>query len=172
MRILKQKVFTRAERRAYSKFNMSYKIKRFSSILKITSNLSLQEMTGQDFENIISQYVERIRKDRKNFKCFWILVDSRIIGTLHIQTLPGKILDIHWIDIEKEHRGHKYATTVLLYIIDKYAKKGYKEFHLEVPGNAPDARHIYEKIGFRCTGKIREEHNNSWNGLSEMILKL
>ena len=148
------------------------KIKRFSAITPITSSLCLKEMKGQDFENIISQYVERIRKDRKNFKCFWILVDSRKIGTHHIQTLPGKILDIHWIDIEKEHRGHKYATTVLLYIIDKYAKKGYKEFHLEVPGNAPDARHIYEKIGFRCTGRIREEHNKSWNGLSEMILKL
>lgn len=151
---------------------MSYKVKRFSAITKITSDLSLQEMTGPDFEKIISQYIERIRKDRKNFKCFWILADSRKIGTLHIQTLSGKILDIHWIDIEKEHRGYKYATTVLLYIINQHSKKGYREFHLEVPGNAPDARHIYEKIGFRSTGKIREEHNNSWNGLSEMVLKL
>ena len=153
---------------------MSYKVKRFSAITKITSDLSLQEITGSDFENIISQYVERIRTQRKDFKCFWILVNNRKIGTLHIQELHGKkdILDIHWIDIEKEHRGHKYATTVLLYIIDQYSKKGYKEFHLEVPGNAPDAKHIYEKIGFRSTGKVREEHNNSWNGLSEMVLKL
>jgi hypothetical protein len=46
------------------------------------------------------------------------------------------------------------------------------EFHLEVPGNAPDARHIYEKLGFIDTGRTREKHNKSWNGLTEMILKL
>jgi ribosomal protein S18 acetylase RimI-like enzyme len=134
-------------------------------------------MKGQDFENIISQYVERIRKCREHFKCFWILINGKKIGTLHIQEIPsqvkgGNILDIHWIDIEKEHRGHKYATQVLEYLIESYKSRGFREFHLEVPGNAPDARHIYEKLGFIDTGKTREKNNKSWNGLTTMILKV
>lgn len=152
------------------------KIKRFSTITPITSSLCLKEMNGQDFENIISQYVERIRKCREHFKCFWILINGKKIGTLHIHEIPrqakgGNILVIHWIDIEKEHRGHKYATQVLEYLIESYKARNFREFHLEVPGNAPDARHIYEKLGFIDTGKTREKHNKSWNGLTTMILK-
>ena len=42
---------------------------------------------------------------------------------------------------------------------------------LEVPGNSPDARHIYEKIGFVAGEQISDE-DDIWGGLTKMRLDL
>jgi hypothetical protein len=40
---------------------------------------------------------------------------------------------------------------------------------LEVPGNAPDARHIYTKMGFKVTGEVDGGYKDPfWGGLTKM----
>ena len=54
----------------------------------------------------------------------------------------------------------------------KYAKQEkFKQITLEVPGDSPDARHIYEKLGFKAT-KVISDEDDVWGGLTQMILKL
>lgn len=157
------------------------KIKRFSKvdfrsshskIIPCDSNLSLSPSDESYYLSILNQYIEPIRKNPENFQVYDIIFSGHKVGNLHIRKRDNDTLSLEWIDIEKEHRGHSFATKVILTWIDIAKKEGYKNIILEVPGNAPDARHIYEKLGFIDTGKVREKHNKSWNGLSEMILKL
>lgn len=157
------------------------KIKRFSKVdfrsshsklIRCDSNLSLSPSDESYFQSIINQYVEPIRKDPGNFQVYDIIFSGRKVGNLHIRKRDRDTLGLEWIDIEKEHRGHSFATRVISTWIDIAKKEGYKKIILEVPGNAPDARHIYEKLGFTDTGRTREKHNKSWNGLSEMVLRL
>lgn len=49
-------------------------------------------------------------------------------------------------------------------------KNGNKQITLEVPGNSPDARHIYEKNGFVAGKSISED--DVWGGLTKMKRKL
>ena len=42
---------------------------------------------------------------------------------------------------------------------------------LEVPGNSPDARHIYEKLGFVAQEQISGD-DDIWGGLTSMKLDL
>lgn len=60
---------------------------------------------------------------------------------------PGEV-NIVWVEIDQKYRGKGYSQSVLEEII-KFAKSsGYKKMTLEVPGISPNARHIYEKLGF------------------------
>ena len=47
---------------------------------------------------------------------------------------------------------------------------GSKKLTLEVPGNSPDARHIYEKNGFKVTHEATkaESEDDVWGGLTNM----
>lgn len=57
--------------------------------------------------------------------------------------------------------------------VAKYAKStGCKQVTLEVPGISPNARHIYEKIGFKPTGETLGERGDMWDGLTKMRLDL
>lgn len=46
-----------------------------------------------------------------------------------------------------------------------------KYITLEVPTISPNARHIYEKIGFKATGTLGSE-DDVWGGLTKMRLDL
>jgi hypothetical protein len=50
-------------------------------------------------------------------------------------------------------------------IIDGAKRMGYKKLTLEVPGSSPNARHIYEKLGFVV---VKEEKDEFWDGLTYM----
>ena len=45
--------------------------------------------------------------------------------------------------------------------------EGFKRMALEVPGISPDARHIYEKFGFKEVGK-QTGADDFWGGLTIM----
>ena len=74
---------------------------------------------------------------------------------------------LNWISIDKSARGQGYATEVLKAAADHGSKTGRKRMVLEVPGNAPDARHIYEKMGFKPTGVVQGHKKDIWGGLTQ-----
>jgi hypothetical protein len=49
-------------------------------------------------------------------------------------------------------------------------QQNFEKMTLEVPGNSPDARHIYEKLGFKVT-KEADDTDDFWGGLTEMEYK-
>ena len=56
-------------------------------------------------------------------------------------------------------------------VIDDAKKQGMRHITLEVPTISPNARHIYEKLGFKETGKLGSE-DDVWGGLTKMQLEL
>jgi RimJ/RimL family protein N-acetyltransferase len=78
-------------------------------------------------------------------------------------------LNLVWLGIKGSHRGNGYATAAMEGVT-KYAQdKGLKKLTLEVPGNAPDALHIYEKLGFVQKGLFKDStEDDYWGGLTEM----
>jgi len=76
-------------------------------------------------------------------------------------------LYLNWIDISKSARGRGYASAVLLAAEAKGKELGVKKMTLEVPGISPDARHIYEKQGFRVTQEPKST-KDIWGGLTTM----
>jgi predicted GNAT family acetyltransferase len=83
-------------------------------------------------------------------------------------------LNVVWVGIKNSARGNGYASAAIRAAIDHAKAKNYKAVTLEVPGNAPDARHIYEKLGFKevYTPPELKADDPVWGGLTNMELSL
>ena len=93
------------------------------------------------------------------------------IGNLSLYDEGNKSLNVNWIDIKQSERGNGYASSVMKNAIDFAKSRGYEKMTLEVPGESPDARHVYEKLGFEFVESISSE-DDVWGGLSSMKLDL
>ena len=96
---------------------------------------------------------------------------KEIVGDLSLYQESADSINVTWIGINRKHRGKKYASTVMDWVVKSSADKGMSQITLEVPGNSPDARHIYEQRGFKAVGKVTDE-NDEWGGLTAMKKKL
>ena len=107
----------------------------------------------------------------ENDKQFNITVNGKKVGDAEIFKESEDSLNVVWVGIDDSERGQGYASAAMKGII-KYAKgAGFKHVTLEVPGISPDARHIYEKLGFEA-GNLISDINDVWGGLTEMKLNL
>lgn len=140
--------------------------------VELLNGLSLMEGNSSKSRRILNKYVQAIREKPEDFVYYNIMKDGNNIGSLHLRKSGKDSMEVAWIDINKSHRGNKYATNVLEWCIRLAKDMGFRTIELEVPGNAPDAKHIYEKLGFKETGSVRELDNSSWNGLSKMKMKI
>lgn len=61
-----------------------------------------------------------------------------------------KEIHLGLIQIEKSARGQGYATEILKAAAEHGKANGMNRMILDVPFDAPDARHIYEKMGFKA----------------------
>lgn len=134
--------------------------KRYSNVDTIKS-----KKTGEKL------YVaERRSRGRNNSDHdFDIIRDGKKIGNLFLEK-QGDNLYINWIDTKKTERGKGYASSVMDYTIKYAEKNNYKTMTLEVPGSSPDARHIYEKHGFKEDKIINSD--DIWDGLTSMKRKI
>ena len=82
-----------------------------------------------------------------------------------------KSINVVWVSVDSKHEGNGYATTVMKAVVDHAKKQNLDTVTLEVPGISPNARHIYESIGFKAKGKISDD-DDSWGGLTAMELNL
>lgn len=96
--------------------------------------------------------------------------NGKKIGNASFYKKSKDEINLVWIDIDKSSRGRGYATAVLK-SAQTYAKKDptVKRLTLEVPGNSPDAQHIYTKMGFKITKLPSDKDKRDiWGGLTEM----
>lgn len=81
---------------------------------------------------------------------------------------------LNMIQVDPKQRGKGYASTVLDAAVELGQKEGSKRITLEVPGNAPDAKHIYKKLGFKESGPPSKggDLDLIWGGLTRMELDI
>lgn len=135
------------------------------------SEITIEQTNHGALARILALGSEHVRQEQLNFKDFAIKSNGKNIGSMEIhQDSPTEVNGV-WVDISPKYRGNGYATAILLETLHDCKQKGYKTFTLEVPGNAPDARHIYEKVGF-VAGEQISDSNDIWGGLTAMKLDL
>lgn len=98
--------------------------------------------------------------------------DGKPVGSLYMYEVNNKELNIEWIGVDEKARGQGIAQSALKQTIAYAKENGFEEVTLEVPGHSPDARHIYEKYGFKDNGMLLPEDDEYWGGLTKMKLTL
>ena len=93
------------------------------------------------------------------------------VGNMFLHKKAADELNVVWVEVKDKHKGQGIATGAMRAAIDMAKQEGLKKVTLEVPGSSPDARHIYEKLGFKA-GKQITPDSDMWGGLTEMQLDL
>lgn len=135
------------------------------------TEITLEQLKRPALAKLLAKGSKHVREQQYNFKNFDIKVNEKKIGNLEIHQESPDELNGVWLGIDNKYRGNGYATASLLCAIDYAKQKDYKVFSLEVPGISPDARHIYEKIGFVAGEKVSDD-DDVWGGLTKMRLDL
>lgn len=159
------------------------KVKRFSKLdnlensIKIINKKTKEILSINRYSNSFIRFLSKMFKwyrDMQSSKpAFDVYVDNNKIAELILNEVSNDELNIIWIEVYPENTGKGYAQSILSELI-KFAKiKEYKYITLEVPGNSPNSRHIYEKLGFKDDGVLTTpEEDRAWGGLTKMRLNL
>jgi GNAT superfamily N-acetyltransferase len=126
-------------------------------------------LLGRLLGSVSSSFREKIKKSDS-----YALQDSdgKQVGDLSLFKESPTSMNVVWVEVNPKSRGKGYATAAMKGAINQAKKQGLKTVTLEVPGNAPDARHIYEKLGFKDDGRHEGDAGDIWGGLTGMTLKL
>ena len=100
-----------------------------------------------------------------------ITVGGKRVGDLQLYRESPKSINVVWVSVDQKYEGNGYGKTVMQAVKDHAKKLGLEKVTLEVPGISPNARHIYESLGFKSKGQISDD-DDSWGGLTAMELDL
>lgn len=140
--------------------------------------IHLEKVKDSWFTRHIGSFISKILAKlfgSKNIRTLETLADYNIlegktnIGALDLTEISKEELNVMWIEVDKDYRGRGFAQEVLKWVIKFAKERKYKTLTLEVPGTSPDARHIYEKLGFKEVGQISSpDEDFFWGGLTAM----
>ncbi len=125
----------------------------------------------QDKEPAIAKWLAKyninMQNQIKNTKNMTLYDGDDQIGELQLFHESPTSINVMWLGVRKKYRGNGYASATMKMVEDYARKVKAKQITLEVPGDAPDARHIYEKLGFIAGTQI-SELDDVWGGLTCM----
>lgn len=132
--------------------------------------ITLSQSPPNRLNEFLGRHSESYRKEFASAAFFTIKnKDGKAVGDAAVQKRSKDELYLSWLGIDKSSRGKGYATAVMKAAEEFGGKEGFKKLTLEVPGNSPDARHIYEKLGFKVTQEAMDGKKDSvWGGLTKM----
>lgn len=123
------------------------------------------------FTRFISKYSPKVRDELSKSSICKIKAGNKTVGDLQLYQESPSSINVVWVQVSNKYEGRGYGTAVMNGVV-KYAKQQkLKTVTLEVPGVSPNARHIYEKIGFKATEQI-SSNDDVWGGLTKMKLDL
>lgn len=135
------------------------------------------EMAGEPthgFTKFLAKHIPAMNKELSNSEHYKLKDPSgKPVGEMQLYKESKDSVNVVWVGVNQGAQGKGYATAAMKGAV-KYAKNNnLKKVTLEVPGNSPDARHIYEKLGFKDVGKEDGyDENDIWGGLTKMELNL
>lgn len=148
-------------------------------------NITVTTKNGETVEMKETKYGKLTTKiaalSKKNFEGamsysnFEISAGGEKVGDASFSKKSKDELYLQWLGVDDHARGKGYGSACFDAAVKYGRSEGVKKITLEVPGNAPDARHIYEKHGFVVTREAtaREKKKDPvWGGLTKMELDL
>lgn len=145
-----------------------------TGLTKSGDSFTVKEMEPGKLAKFLQNHSRRIKElADKSINAEILDKNGKKIGDLELFDEGNKSLNINWLGVDEDQRGKGYATSVLRDTIEYAKQNGYEQMTLEVPGHSPDARHIYEKLGFKETKVLSTpEDDPMWSGLTAMTLNL
>lgn len=140
-------------------------------ILKNGSTLSITKDPTPPIARLISK-MSPTQKARIDAGMNLTLRDKngKSVGDASVFKESKDSLNLMWIGVKSSERGQGYASAAVGAVVDYAKSNGLSKLTLEVPGDSPDARHIYEKYGFVATKELSSD--DVWGGLTAMELNL
>ena len=142
--------------------------------LKDGSTLTLSGNKTPLIAKFLAQVNSKVRKN-VNDSSFYTLKNpsGKKVGEMELYQESPSSLNVVWVGVKDSQRGNGYASAAMASAISYAKSKKLKTVTLEVPGNAPDAQHIYEKMGFKVVdSQASRNPNDLWGGLTDMRLDL
>lgn len=147
--------------------------KTMSLKTKSGSTITLEQDSDSSFSKFLSKFSKRFSDELSKSSFFSIKdVNGKRIGDLALYKESEDSINVEWVGVSAKKRGLGYASAVMRSVIDIANETGCRTVTLEVPGNSPDARHIYEKLGFREVASPDRDESDVWGGLTNMVLDL
>lgn len=118
----------------------------------------------------MSPKVRKLLEDSENMT----IKDSKgkTVGEMQLYKEREDSLNVVWVGVRNKERGKGYASAAMKAAVQFAKENNMKQVTLEVPGDSPDALHIYEKMGFKKGKQISDGDDSVWGGLTEMTLTL
>ncbi|AXH43755.1 acetyltransferase [Arthrobacter phage Breylor17] len=149
---------------------------------KVTESRSIKLKNGSTLElsgdktplpaRVLSAMIPALRRRINASDNFTLKnAEGKKVGNMFLWKKKSDELNVVWVEVDDKHQGQGIATGAMRAAIDIAKQDGLKKVTLEVPGKSPDARHIYEKLGFKA-GKQISSDGDIWGGLTEMQLDL
>lgn len=135
------------------------------------SEISLVREPTPRLTKLIAKMSPKVRDTLSRSDIMRIKVKDKHVGDLQLYKESPKSLNIVWVSVNSKYEGNGYGTAVVKGVIDYAKKTKMEQVTLEVPGISPNARHIYEKLGFKAE-KLISDKDDVWGGLTSMKLKL
>jgi len=133
--------------------------------------ITIEQLKKTGLQKLIARGSEHVYKEQMNTKNFEIKIGEKRIGDLELYQESPTSVNVVWLGVDSKQRGKGYATACLIAAAHECKERGYKKMTLEVPGDSPDARHIYEKLGFVAHEQISDD-DDVWGGLTSMSMDL
>ena len=124
------------------------------------------------FTKFLARHNEKVRELLTNSKSFKITANGKIVGEMDLYKESPDSLNVVWVGVSDKYEGHGYGTAAMKGAIQYAKQTGCRQVTLEVPSISPNARHIYEKLGFKSTGEVLGNADDIWGGLTKMRLDL
>lgn len=143
-------------------------------VTKSGHELTLEKNPPPALARFIGRYSKRYREGVAQ-SAFLTIKDKsgEKIGDAEVVKKSADELNLVWLGIDKSARGNGYASAAMEVAVEYGRSEGYKKITLEVPGNSPDAHHIYKKLGFEYVGKpVLDKTDSVWGGLTNMVYNI
>lgn len=136
--------------------------------------VSVKELQSGKLASFLNSFSEKHVREYKNVKHFDMTVNGRKVGDASYEIKDsGKEMNLVWMGVKNKERGKGYATAAFKAAVEHGKTLGVEKLTLEVPGNSPDALHIYKKAGFKEKGLLKDsDPSDVWGGLTVMEYKV
>ena len=162
----------RKDRKRANKFDHRNELDTLVMRTKTGEELRLSREPTPPMARFIAKLSKRAQNTLRNSDELKITKDGKHIGELSLYKESKDSLNVVWVTIDEGYEGKGYGTSVMNGVVQYAKQTKCKQVTLEVPGISPNARHIYEKLGFRSTGETLGDDDDAWGGLTKMKLKL
>ena len=139
-----------------------------------SKNGDLIEMRRDEFGLIakgLRKISPKVATEQDKTRIYNAYVNGKKVADITLYKESDTSVNVVWLGVKTRERGKGYAQAILESSTGRVKAAGFKQMTLEVPGNSPDARHIYEKQGF-VAGKQISSDDDVWGGLTKMKKKL